>query len=91
MAATLRKLYKDIDLVDLWVGGIAEDAEAGSELGETFRTIIVDQFVRIRDGDRFFFENILSKQVRSHMNNQKYRNFINYLLLLHLKVPDSER
>ena len=72
MAATLRKLYKDIDLIDLWVGGIAEDAEEGSELGETFRTIIVDQFVRIRDGDRFFFENILSKKVRSHVNNRKY-------------------
>ena len=64
-AATLRFLYKDINNIDLWVGGIAEDAEEGSELGETFRTIVIDQFVRVRDGDRFWYENILSKRVSS--------------------------
>ena len=69
MAATLRLLYKDINKVDLWVGGIAEDAEAGSELGETFRTIIVDQFVRVRDGDRFWYKNILSEKVCEKRNN----------------------
>lgn len=63
MAIVLRFLYKDVNNIDLWVGGIAEDAEFGSELGETFRTIIVDQFVRIRDGDRFWYESILSKKV----------------------------
>lgn len=40
--------------IDLWVGGILETKEGP---GEVFETIIWDQFRRIRDGDRFWFEN----------------------------------
>jgi peroxidase len=46
----------NVDDVDLWVGGLAEENVPGSQLGETFQHIVVDQFVRLRDGDRFFFE-----------------------------------
>ena len=45
----------DISKVDLWVGGLFETTATGP--GELFRTIIMDQFIRIRDGDRFWFEN----------------------------------
>ncbi len=55
----LRDLYGSVDQIDLWVGGLAEDHVDGSSLGETFQTIIVDQFTRLRDGDRFWYENIL--------------------------------
>lgn len=55
----LRSLYGSVDNIDLWVGGLAEDHVDGSSLGETFRTIIADQFSRLRDGDRFWYENIL--------------------------------
>ena len=37
-AEKMEELYKDINNIDLWVGGLAEDHESGSELGETFRT-----------------------------------------------------
>lgn len=60
----LKSLYKDINNIDLWVGGLGEDHVEGSELGETFHTIIVKQFTRIRDGDRFWYKNILTKEVR---------------------------
>ncbi|GLV42469.1 Dual oxidase [Carabus blaptoides fortunei] len=42
------------DIIDTWVGGILE---TGDNPGELFSTIIKDQFRRIRDGDRFWFEN----------------------------------
>lgn len=58
----LKSLYKDINNIDLWVGGLGEDHVEGSELGETFHTIIVKQFTRIRDGDRFWYKNILTKE-----------------------------
>lgn len=45
----------DINKIDLWAGGIVETTSTGP--GETFRTILLDQFLRIRDGDRFWFEN----------------------------------
>ncbi|XP_044256242.1 dual oxidase 2-like [Tribolium madens] len=51
-----RQLYKNsIEDVDLWVGGILETKN--NRPGELFRVIIKDQFRRIRDGDRFWFEN----------------------------------
>ena len=37
-AEKMEELYQDINNIDLWVGGLAEDHESGSELGETFRT-----------------------------------------------------
>lgn len=52
----LRRLYKnDSTNIDPWIGGILETEETGP--GELFRAVIIDQFKRIRDGDRFWFEN----------------------------------
>ncbi len=47
----------DIDRLELWPGGLAEDHLSGAMLGETFHAIVADQFRRLRDGDRFWFEN----------------------------------
>jgi dual oxidase len=51
----LKSLYNNTDDIDLWIGGILETDDGRP--GELFRTIILDQFRRIRDGDRFWFEN----------------------------------
>jgi Ca2+-binding RTX toxin-like protein len=56
LAAQFASVYSDIDEVDLWVGGLAEDKYSGTQLGETFHVIVLNQFMRFRDGDRFFFE-----------------------------------
>lgn len=53
----LAAAYGDIDLIDPWVGGISEDHLPGGSLGELFTTVIVDQFTRLRDGDRFWYSN----------------------------------
>ncbi len=53
----LEELYDDINDLDLWVGGLAEDHAEGAMVGETFRAIISDQLERLRDGDRFWYEN----------------------------------
>ncbi len=60
LQAKLQSLYGDVNNIDLWVGLLAEDHAEGSSLGETASTIIADQFERIRDGDRFYYENTLS-------------------------------
>jgi len=52
--------------VDLWVGGLAEDKVPGALVGEVFFAILKDQFERLRDGDRFWYEN--------NMNNRQVRN-----------------
>lgn len=58
-AAALEAAYGTgrVDDVDLWTGGLCEPHLPWSTLGETFTAIFVEQFVRLRDGDRFYFEN----------------------------------
>ncbi|WP_431269112.1 peroxidase family protein [Dankookia sp. P2] len=46
-----------MDLVDLWTGGLSESVLPGAFVGETFGLIIADQFARLRDGDRLWWEN----------------------------------
>ncbi|MEM9015459.1 MAG: peroxidase family protein, partial [Verrucomicrobiota bacterium] len=49
--------YGSVRDVDSWTGGVSERHRVGTSLGETFTAIFVDQFTRLRDGDRFYFEN----------------------------------
>ncbi|OJJ13852.1 hypothetical protein BI308_25520 [Roseofilum reptotaenium AO1-A] len=53
----LAEVYETVDQVDLWIGGLAEDTVSGSMVGEVFQAILADQFLRLRDGDRFFYLN----------------------------------
>ena len=53
----LQFLYKNINDVDLWIGGLAEPHVEGGCVGETFARIIGKQFDVLRSGDRFWFEN----------------------------------
>lgn len=55
----LQMLYGTVDNIDLWVGGLAEDHLPGASMGPTFHAILCDQFTRLRDGDRFWYENVL--------------------------------
>ncbi|MEO1670066.1 MAG: peroxidase family protein [Cyanobacteria bacterium J06631_2] len=56
----LANLYGDVDNIDLFIGLLAEDHLAGVAVGETFRMIIAQQFTALRDGDRLYYENILT-------------------------------
>ncbi|XP_047991381.1 dual oxidase isoform X1 [Leguminivora glycinivorella] len=42
-----------LDNIDVYIGGMLESS---GHPGELFRAIIIDQFTRIRDADRFWFE-----------------------------------
>jgi len=55
----LAATYGSVDKLDLWVAGLAEKHLPGSSLGETFTRIIVEQFSRLRDGDRYWYQNAL--------------------------------
>ncbi|KAJ3340743.1 Dual oxidase 1 [Gonapodya sp. JEL0774] len=56
IAKKMEDLYHgDLDDIDTWVGGLLETTQG--EMGELFGAILVDQFSRIRDADRFWFAN----------------------------------
>ena len=53
----LALVYTDVNEIDPWIGMLAEEHVAGSSVGELMQLIILDQFERLRDGDRFFYLN----------------------------------
>ncbi len=58
LAKRMAETYHTVDAVDLWTGGLAERHAPGAMVGETFMLILADQFARLRDGDRFWWENL---------------------------------
>jgi peroxidase len=54
----LSNLYGgDINNIDPWIGGLAEDPLNGSQVGPLITAALINQFTRARDGDRFWFMN----------------------------------
>lgn len=55
LAGMLISVYSNqLNNVDVYIGGMLE---SDGEPGELFQAVIIDQFTRIRDSDRFWFEN----------------------------------
>ncbi|XP_039320734.2 putative oxidoreductase PXDNL isoform X2 [Saimiri boliviensis] len=53
----LRKLYSSPGDIDLWPALMVEDLIPGTRVGPTLMCLFVTQFQRLRDGDRFWYEN----------------------------------
>ena len=72
----LAKVYDSPDDVDLWVGGLAEKESGDSLVGDTFTLIMKDQFERLRDGDRFWYQNKFSENKVTELNSLKLSDII---------------
>lgn len=72
----LREAYGDVNKIDLWVGGLAEKHLPGASVGPTFARIIADQFARIRDGDRFWYQRVFSGQQRAELDRTTLADII---------------
>ncbi|MEO5720202.1 MAG: peroxidase family protein [Chthoniobacterales bacterium] len=66
----LATAYRTPDDVDAWVGGLAEDHVNGGLVGELFFTIMRDQFTRLRDGDRFWYQTYLPQDLVNKVERQ---------------------
>jgi peroxidase len=74
--AKLQQLYGNVDNIDLWVGGLAEDHVPGTSTGPLIRAALIDQFTRLRDGDRFWYQNILPPLVANLVANRTLADVI---------------
>ncbi len=52
----LERVYGDVDSIDVFVGALAEDHLPGASLGPLVAAGYNAQFIRARDGDRFWYE-----------------------------------
>ncbi|XP_042860058.1 uncharacterized protein LOC122245949 isoform X3 [Penaeus japonicus] len=53
----LKGVYKEVDDIDLFTGGLAEKPNRGALVGPTFGCLIGRQFHYLRRGDRYWYEN----------------------------------
>jgi hypothetical protein len=72
----LQAVYQNVDQIDIWVGGLAEAHVPGAIVGPTFHRILKDQFERLRDGDRFWYETYLPAGVVTFLEKQKLSRII---------------
>ncbi|KAL5010355.1 hypothetical protein ScPMuIL_012660 [Solemya velum] len=87
----LSRVYKSIDDLDVFVGGMLETTELGP--GELFSKIILDQFITIRNGDRFWFEN-LEHGIFTEEEIQEIRNTTLYDIIVeatNINIEDIQR
>lgn len=73
---TLKSLYGSVDNIDLWVGTLAEDHVQGASVGQLARTIISDQFERLRDGDRFWYQRVFSGRTLAELEQTTLSSII---------------
>ncbi|KAK5618370.1 hypothetical protein CRENBAI_019200 [Crenichthys baileyi] len=57
LAQRLLDLYGTPENIDVWLGGVAEPFVRGRRVGPLFACLIATQFQKIREGDRFWWEN----------------------------------
>lgn len=55
--AAMSSAYPSVNDIDPWVGMLAEKHLPNTLFGETVHEIMKVQFLRLRDGDRFYYEN----------------------------------
>ena len=86
----LLQTYGSLDTVDLWVGGLAEEPVSGGLVGATFACIFANTFAALRDGDRFYYENVKSDSNPDAFFTAEQRNEIKKASLSRIICDNSD-
>jgi hypothetical protein len=87
--ARLSEAYESVNDIDIWVGGLAEDAYQRSMLGELFHKVCKLQFEALRDGDRFWYKNIYSKVEAAELEKTRFIDVIRRNTLIRNEIQDN--
>jgi hypothetical protein len=76
-AANLQNLYKRVNQIDSFVGFVVEDDKTETLISKTAAIIYAKEFKKIRDADRFWFENnMFTNKVLKEIKNTKFSDII---------------
>jgi len=74
--AALTSVYASPDDIDAWTGLLAEPHRPHALVGETLFRVLRDEFVRLRDGDRFWYEAYLPPAMVDQVNDLRLSDII---------------
>ena len=69
----LKELFVNVDDIDFWSAGLNEKPVEGGAVGPTFACVIAHQFARLKQGDRFWYENPMPSTAFSLSQLQQIR------------------
>lgn len=72
----LAQVYSGVDDVDAWLGFLCEDHVPGAMVGPTLHILLSDQFLRLRDGDRFWYRAYLPSRIAAFVERQTLARII---------------
>ena len=76
MQAKLASAYNTVDDIDAWVGLLVETHQSNAAVGPTLIAILKDQFERLRDGDRFWYEAYLDPDTLATVKHTELSDII---------------
>jgi peroxidase len=85
----LASVYQNVDDVDVWVGGLAEDPLPDALVGELIFQVIRGQFLALRDGDRFWYQRTLNNQEIRMVENLRLSDIIRRNTSIGNELPDN--
>ncbi|CAG7820997.1 unnamed protein product [Allacma fusca] len=71
--SSLQRIYKAVEDIDVFTGGLAETSMEGAVVGPTFGCLLGIQFQKLKKGDRFWYENDLPPSAFSADQLQELR------------------
>lgn len=89
LQSALASVYTSVDDIDAWTGMLAEDDLPGGGLvGPLLNAVIVDQFERLRDGDRFWYQSVFSGPELAELENTTLADVIRRNTAIGEELPD---
>jgi hypothetical protein len=87
--ARLEEAYEDVNDIDVWGGALAEDHVPGAIVGELLLVVLKEQFERLRDGDRFWYQNVMSKKEARKLEKTRLSDVIRHNTSIRGEVPKN--
>lgn len=76
MQERLEEAYGDVNNVDVWVGALAEDNYKRAMVGELIYHVVVEQFKRLRDGDRLWYKRVFPSRLAWRIKKTRLSDII---------------